>query len=415
MLYQLSYRSPDRAGAQVSERCIWLKRFFLRPSLSLRENPATGRFPAIHMSQPRALLIADSPGLALFAGNVLAGVGLEVTHVRDAESGLAQLRTPQPVLVALDLLLPGMNGIEFIRNLRVQRAGATPPVIVLPLIDGELAAAATAAGAARVLMRDSDPLRTLALLAHTQARLTGQPSLPAPPPPSAWVPCAQEHVFALHDALHSLTRDPNDIPALRTLNAESHRLAEVLSFAGELGLSELATAMEALLLGLRSMETQITRPALVALGQTLDFLSTRLENHVPGEIRAASGSRVLIVDDEANVCHLVSAALATAGLKTHTADSPSACLTAAGTGPFELVILDIGLPEMTGFDLCTRIRSIPGHERVPILFLTGLSSFQNRAKSVLTGGNDFIPKPFAPLELVLKVLLWIQLSRAGKV
>lgn len=218
--------------------------------------------------------------------------------------------------------------------------------------------------------------------------------------------------MALHDALHTLTRDADDQPAMRALCAESHRLSELLSLAGENGLAELATAMEARILGLRSIETQITRPTLVVFGQVLDFISTRLDNYVPGAVRAASGGRVLIVDDEATVCRLVAVALETTGLTVETADSPSACLKAAGAGPFDLVILDIGLPEMTGFDLCTRLRGIAGHERVPILFLTGLSSFQNRAKSVLTGGNDFIPKPFDPLELVLKVLLWIQLSRA---
>lgn len=364
------------------------------------------------MSQPRALLVVDSPGLALFYGSALAGVGLEVTNVRDGESALAQLRTPQPVIVVLDLLLPAMSGIEFIRNLRVQRAAVAPPVIVMPLLDGELAAAATAAGATRVLTREGDPLRTIALLAHTQARLLGQPSLPAPPPSTAWIPCAREHLMALHDALHTLTRDADDQPAMRALCAESHRLSELLSLASESGLAELATAMEARILGLRSIETQITRPTLVVFGQVLDFISTRLDNYVPGAVRAASGGRMLIVDDEATVCRLVAVALETTGLTVETADSPSACLKAAGAGPFDLVILDIGLPEMTGFDLCTRLRGIAGHERVPILFLTGLSSFQNRAKSVLTGGNDFIPKPFDPLELVLKVLLWIQLSRA---
>lgn len=364
------------------------------------------------MSQPRALLVVDSPGLALFYGSALAGVGLEVTNVRDGESALAQLCTPQPVLVVLDLLLPAMSGVEFIRNLRVQRATVAPPVIVMPLLNGELAAAATAAGATRVLTRDSDPLRTVALLAHTQARLFGQPSLPVPLPSTMWIPCACEHLIAMHDALHTLTRDTADEAAMRALCAESHRLSELLSLAREDGLAELATAMEVRVLGLGRVEVEIARPTLVVLGQTLDFISARLEEHVPGAVRAASGARVLVVDDEATVCRLVAVALETTGLTVETADSPSACLQAAEAGPFDLVILDIGLPEMTGFDLCPKLRSIPGHERVPILFLTGLSSFQNRAKSVLTGGNDFIPKPFDPVELVLKVLLWIHLSRA---
>jgi len=51
---------------------------------------------------------------------------------------------------------------------------------------------------------------------------------------------------------------------------------------------------------------------------------------------------------------------------------------------------------------------------VPIVFLTGMTNFQNRAQSSLSGGNDFIGKPFHPLELGLKALLWINKGHLGK-
>jgi len=366
------------------------------------------------MSLPRALLIVNSPGIEVFYRNALSSMGLDVTSVRDGENALAQLKTPQPIIVVLDLMLPGMSGVEFIRNLKVQRAAVAPPVIVLPCLDAELAAAATAAGATRVLTREQDPLRTLTLLAHTQARHPGTPNPPPLLAAAAWLPAASGHLLNLHNAMHAITRDSTDPVAWRALLSETHGLAEMLVLAGEPGLAELALAMEAFVLGLRATEQEMGRSAIQILGQSVDFISSHLEHFSPGRVPSATDSHVLVVDDEPSVCMLVSAALEIAGIRAEVAASPSACLAAVEKAKFDLVILDIGLPEMSGFDLCTKIRGTPGHQGVPILFLTGQSSFQNRAKSVLTGGNDFIGKPFHPLELGLKVLLWTQLARIGK-
>jgi len=80
----------------------------------------------------------------------------------------------------------------------------------------------------------------------------------------------------------------------------------------------------------------------------------------------------------------------------------------------DLIFLDIGLPEISGFDVCTKIRSTPGHDGIPILFLTGMTTIQNRAQSKLLGGNDFIGKPFHVLELGIKALLWVSKGRLAE-
>lgn len=365
-------------------------------------------------SQHRALLVVESPGLELFYREALAGAGFEVLSAHNGETALTHLRTPQPAIVALDLVLPGMGGVEFIRNVRVQRAMAPPPIVVLPLVDTELASAASAAGAARVLSREQAPLRTLVLLAHTHVRLRGTPAEPRPLDPAAWLPHAVQHVVCLHEALHALTRDAADTHARHRLASEAHGLAEMLHLAGEAGLAELATAIELMVLGLRNVDAEINRSALQSLGQAVDFIGAQLENFTPHATKPVAGSRVLVIDDEPSLCQLVTAALGLSGLTPHVAASPTECLDAVSASTFDLILLDIGLPEMSGFDVCTKIRSTAGHANVPILFLTGLTSFQNRAKSALIGGNDFICKPFDPLELGLKVQLWIHLSRTGR-
>jgi DNA-binding response OmpR family regulator len=62
---------------------------------------------------------------------------------------------------------------------------------------------------------------------------------------------------------------------------------------------------------------------------------------------------------------------------------------------------------MSGFDLCSKIRTLELHEKTPIVFLTGMATFQNRVQSSLSGGNDFIGKPFNVPELGLKAMLWV--------
>jgi DNA-binding response OmpR family regulator len=103
-----------------------------------------------------------------------------------------------------------------------------------------------------------------------------------------------------------------------------------------------------------------------------------------------------------------------ASLHPQLAESPSVAVKALGESKFDLIFLDIGLPETSGFDVCTKIRSTPGHDAVPIVFLTGMSTLQNKAQSKLLGGNDFIGKPFHVLELGIKALLWVSKGRLAE-
>src|SRR5205823_4001219 len=78
---------------------------------------------------------------------------------------------------------------------------------------------------------------------------------------------------------------------------------------------------------------------------------------------------------------------------------------------FELIALDVNLPGGDGFDLCAAIRKIPTYEKTPILFVTGLNDFQSRAKSIVSGGNDFISKPLSRIEMTVKSLSYVMKGR----
>src|ERR1019366_1653193 len=95
------------------------------------------------------------------------------------------------------------------------------------------------------------------------------------------------------------------------------------------------------------------------------------------------------------------AALKHASFDAASVQDPKAGLTMLKRSPFDLVLLDINMPGMDGFEVCKQLRLIPHHKTTPVIFVTLHGEFQNRARGVLAGGNDLITKPISPIELAL--------------
>jgi CheY-like chemotaxis protein len=72
--------------------------------------------------------------------------------------------------------------------------------------------------------------------------------------------------------------------------------------------------------------------------------------------------------------------------------------------PFDLVLLDVEMPQMTGFEVCRNLRQLPGYETTPVIYVTSHGDFESRAKSILVGANDLIAKPIFPVELAVKAV-----------
>ncbi|CTQ48083.1 response regulator transcription factor [Jannaschia donghaensis] len=118
--------------------------------------------------------------------------------------------------------------------------------------------------------------------------------------------------------------------------------------------------------------------------------------------------KILVVDDDPQLRELVSLALTRAGFDTVTAaDGRQALIHATREAP-DLIVLDVGLPEMDGFEVCRRIRAT---SQVPILFLTAQDDEVDRIVGLELGADDYVTKPFSPRELVAR--LRAILKRAG--
>jgi len=120
-------------------------------------------------------------------------------------------------------------------------------------------------------------------------------------------------------------------------------------------------------------------------------------------------ARILVVDDESNITDLVATALRYEGYHVETAGSGrTAISTAASFGP-DLIVLDVMLPDLDGFEVVRRLGN--GGSRVPVLFLTARDATEDKIRGLTAGGDDYVTKPFSLAELVARVQA--VLRRAG--
>ncbi|WP_371170043.1 response regulator [Aliiroseovarius sp. 2305UL8-7] len=110
--------------------------------------------------------------------------------------------------------------------------------------------------------------------------------------------------------------------------------------------------------------------------------------------------KILLVDDDPRLRDLVSLSLERAGYQVVVANNGQTALTHAAREAPDLIVLDIGLPELDGFDVCRRIRA---RSEVPILFLTARDDEIDRVLGLELGADDYVTKPFSPRELVARV------------
>ena len=111
--------------------------------------------------------------------------------------------------------------------------------------------------------------------------------------------------------------------------------------------------------------------------------------------------RILIVEDELPVARQIAAALTEDGHDQKTVHSGEAALEEVGKGPFDLIVLDVRLPGIDGFELLGRLRE--QHLASRVLLLTGRSAVEDRVTGLQLGADDYLPKPFAMRELVARV------------
>jgi two-component system, OmpR family, response regulator len=115
----------------------------------------------------------------------------------------------------------------------------------------------------------------------------------------------------------------------------------------------------------------------------------------------ASGHRVLVVDDEPNIVEVVTMALRFQGFEVEAASTGREALSAVNRFKPHLMVLDVMLPDMEGFEVASRL----GAQRagVPIIFLTARDATEDKVRGLTGGGDDYMTKPFSLEELVARI------------
>ncbi|MBT6611552.1 MAG: sigma-54-dependent Fis family transcriptional regulator, partial [Deltaproteobacteria bacterium] len=131
-------------------------------------------------------------------------------------------------------------------------------------------------------------------------------------------------------------------------------------------------------------------------------------------MESKTGSLILIVDDNKENREILSLLIGKKGYQTIVAASGKEALEIVSTRPPDLILLDIMMPEMDGFETCHRLKMMEGVAQIPVIFVTALARDKNIEKAFEAGGSDYITKPFIREEVFVRINLHINLSKANK-
>jgi len=397
----------------------------------------------------KILIIEDDQIVANIYRNKLAVEGYSVEVALDGEVGRELIRSFRPDVIVLDLMLPKVTGLELMKEVRAEPELERVPVIVFSnTYLTNMVQEAWKAGATKCLSKaNCTPKQVLDVVRSalgkngdsTAVATAPAPAAPvrvAPPPPRfASAPPVAESP-AVEDAdiefqadlrrsfleslpatlstlrlqLQSLVKAENEmarVKHIQDLYRRIHALTGNAGIAGMFLISHMADAFEALLKELHEKPKNINASTLRTVATAVDFLGFLFEHGTAPHKQEISPANILVVDDEAISRRAITYALEKARLKSVNVEDPNAAYQMLLERNFDLVFLDVDMPDMNGFELCSKLRALPKYKKTPIVFVTSLNDFDSRASSMMSGGNDFIGKPFLFIELAVKALVYV--------
>ena len=123
------------------------------------------------------------------------------------------------------------------------------------------------------------------------------------------------------------------------------------------------------------------------------------------------GARILIVDDVPANLRILSDALESQGYRIQAATDGETALQLVAAGAPELILLDVMMPGMNGYETCRRIQQMPGMQHIPILFITALNETEDIVAGFTAGGIDYLTKPFSEAEVHARVATHLRIGR----
>jgi len=221
-------------------------------------------------------------------------------------------------------------------------------------------------------------------------------------------------LYSLRAILQAFVKADNEMAKLKQvyeLYRQVHALNGNAGLAGLAHIAHMSSAFEALLKEIYEKPKNINSSSTRTIASAVDFLGFLFEKGtVPGR-QEIPATKILVVDDEAISRRAIVYALEKAKLKSVNVEDPLEAVQLLQDGEYDLIFLDVDMPNMNGFELCAKLRGMPSHRKTPVVFVTSLNDFDNRTSSTMAGGNDFIGKPFLFIELTVKALIHVMRNR----
>jgi DNA-binding response OmpR family regulator len=368
------------------------------------------------------LIIEDDSLVADVYRQKLSEEGFDVEVAVDGKDGLETFQNRKIDLVLLDLLLPQINGIQLLQRIRSEYSPKELPVLVFTnAYLGGVMQQAWDAGANQVIpkagVRSSQVIQMIknalvdpppaAIPTQTRSKIVTESDLGVRKQLLDSSSKTFESLWRPLKRLASLGHHPDSKKSLRELFRIVRPLATASAIAGLDGIAQMSSALEALVKELCDRSERLSPSTLLTVAQAVDTLGLLFQHPDSGSAKNVSAARILVVDDDEFARQAVSNALARVNLQTTCVDSATDALKRRTGKRFDLIILDIGMPDANGFELCSRFREMPACKDTPIIFVSMHKGLEDRVESAMRGGSDYITKPFLPMELAAKALSFV--------
>ena len=357
--------------------------------------------------------------------------GYNVRLAVSDEDSCAALKEFKPDAVVLDLMLPRIKSLEILKHIRTEAATKTVPVIALTnAYARQTIKAAENAGANKCLVKSATSMKALEVAVlqcfasaplvqppsgsasvEVSSQLIAGSSLPDPPDPREGflrsAPPALANLISLCQNLLRTTQPVAQTPIVLELYRAVHALAAQAALAKAPLFAQMASALEALLSELDETPHKLDSSMMRTVNQTVTFLGILFTDAFSRSHDEPPEFKVLAVDDEELSRKCIADALDRAYLNPIVVEDPIVALGLLKKQRFDLVVTDVNMPGMNGFELCAKLHALPLNATTPVIFVTVLDGFKARVRSAQSGGDDFIAKPFLYLELAVRALTLI--------
>ncbi len=330
--------------------------------------------------------------------NQLAILGSVKMFRRDAESDIGQLRQQvKELTVDRDSLLDENRALlDELHGLRTA-AGLGASVQV-----ARIAAGGGGAGFARA--RFTPPISDTAI---RPAPLAILPS-PALDSPFQEISDLTGRLRAKASALVLHPAGQRAFDEFTAILGDTYRIAAIL---GPHPVATIVSGLDTLFQDTTRLTPALAPGTIQTAIQALVLLSHILTHDMLPRAGKLAPATVIAVDDDPDLLAVITASLEITNLRSIGCADARAALDTLQDNHCDVILLDIGLPDMNGLDMCASIRGLPKHDRTPIVFVTGDDTPQTRERSRRKGASDFIGKPFTMAELTLKAHIWALKNR----